>query len=194
MTDSAPPSEDLGPVVDLDAGDWDDYYQNEGQGELAVPDGDTTEWNSPEGTWVLDIGKDSAGDPDRVRAEVQREWEIFKEKVITNHFDDELLMAGVEKVYSTARAAEFFGRSTQWMYWGMRKDPKTGEIPFVYKDGTPILPERVGPMGKRRFTLPIIKEIALAAYRRGSFTEDELEMIMEKILLAEFGRRAFATS
>jgi hypothetical protein len=181
---------DLGPVVGLDDTDeqWSEYYDDEGD---TLAEEDNTTWNDPEGTWVLDIARQAANAIE-ARAEVHRQWEIFKEKVLANRFDDEMLMAGVEKVYSTSKAAEFFGRSTQWMYWGLRPDPKTGETPFAYKDGTPILPERIGTMGKRRFTLPLIKEIALCCYRRGSFTEDELEGIMEKILLAEFGRSAFS--
>jgi hypothetical protein len=182
---------ELGPVVDLDDTtdeQWGEYYAPE-----ESSDEDSTTWNDPEATWVLDIGK-RAAHADEARIEVHRQWKIFKKKMIANaaHFEDELLLAEVEKVFSTSKAAEFFGRSTQWMYWGMRPDPKTGETPFAYKDGTPILPERVGSMGKRRFTLPIIKEIALCCYRRGSFSEDELATIMEKILLAEFGKSAFS--
>lgn len=172
---------DPGPVVELDTtGDW---------AASEPPEGG---WNAEDATWVLDIGKGLESNPELVRLEVQREWETFKEKVVANHFDDEMLLAGVEKVYSTSRAAEFFGRSTQWMYWGLRIDVRTNEPPFTYKDGTPILPERVGTMGKRRFTLPIIKEIALCCYRRGNLKEEELEEIMARILLAEFGARAFA--
>lgn len=164
-----------GPAVELD------YYES--------PEGGT-QWNDPDATWVLDIGKD-ADSPQQVIAEVNREWDSLKEKLVSSHFDEQQLLQGVEKVYSTSKAAEFFGRSTQWIYWGLRPD-HTGSPPFIYKDGTPILPERVGPMGKRRFTLPIIREIALACFRRGNLTEDELEAVMARILLAEFGRRAFA--
>jgi hypothetical protein len=175
-----------GPVVDLDAPDWGSYY-----GADKPPVGGSAEWNDPEDTWVLDIGKDAANAAE-ARAAVQREWDSFKARVVTRHFDDQLLLSDVEKVYSTSRAAEFFGRSTQWIYWGLRNDPETGAPVFVYKNGTPILPERVGTMGKRRFTLPIIREIALCCYRRGNLTEDELEAVMARILLAEFGSRAFA--
>lgn len=177
--DYGQPPSDPGPAVDLDEGG---YY-----------DEDTTEWNDESATWVLDIGKD-APNAEAARAEVHRQWEDFKAKVIANSFDDDLLLADVEKVYSTSKAAEFFGRSTPWMYWGLRPDPITGIPPFVYKDGTPITPERVGSMGKRRFTLPIIREIALCCYRRGNLKEEELEAIMARILLAEFGKKAFATT
>lgn len=119
-------------------------------------------------------------------AEVQAQYDEFRHQAIKQHFDKEILLTGLEKVYSTSDAARFFGRSNQWMYWGLRR------AIFTYKDGTPIEPERVGSMGKRRFTLPIIREIALSCYRRGNLTEEELEAVMAKILLAEFGEKAFA--
>jgi hypothetical protein len=119
-------------------------------------------------------------------AEVNRQWEDFKRLAIERRFDDDVLMSGVEKVYSTSQAAQFFGKSNQWLYWGLRKSI------FTYKNGTPIQPERVGNMGKRRFTLPIISEIAKSCYRRGNLRYDDLHAIMAKILLAEFGEKAFA--
>jgi hypothetical protein len=124
----------------------------------------------------------------RTRAEVAKEWKDFRKAAIKQGFDEDALLDGVKKVYSTSRAAAFFGRSNQWLYWGLR------EGHFTYKDGSPILPEREGPMGKRRFTLPLIREIALSCYRRGNLTEDDLQVIMEKILLAEFGASAFSKS
>lgn len=124
--------------------------------------------------------------PEAVRAEVQHNWDEFRRKVVANHFDERSLLDGVERVYSTSRAAAFFGRSNQWMYWGLRNGI------FVYKNGDPILPERIGKGGRRRFTLPLIREIALSCYRRGNISEEELQAIMAKILIAEFGRGAFA--
>lgn len=131
-------------------------------------------------------------DSEAIQAEVEANWDDFRRKVAAQHFDNELLMDGVEKVYSTKSAAAFFGRSTQWIYWGLRKDPETGEQVFTYKDGTPIQPVRVGKGGRRRFTLPIIREIALSCYRRGNINESELQEVMARILVAEFGERAFA--
>lgn len=126
--------------------------------------------------------------PAQVREEVQASWDLFRRRVVSTHFDESELLDGVEKIYSTSKAAAFFGRSNQWMYWGLRNGI------FTYKDGTPILPERIGKGGRRRFTLPIIREIALSCYRRGNISEEELQEIMKKILLAEFGERAFATT
>ena len=99
--------------------------------------------------------------------------------------DDDELLAGVEKVYSTAEAAEFFGKSNQWLYWGLRNNI------FVDVNGQTIEPHRIGKGKRRRFTLPIIREIALACYRRGNLKEDELKAILRKILLAEHGEAAF---
>lgn len=142
-------------------------------------------------SWVLAIGRD-APTPEEARAQVQATWGDFRRRLLASDLNEDLLMEGVEKAFSTSQAAEFFGRSTQWVYWGLRKDARTGEQVFVYRDGTPIQPERVGKMGKRRFTLPIIREIALCCFRRGNLTEDELEAVMARILLAEFGKKAFA--
>lgn len=91
------------------------------------------------------------------------------------------LLAGVEKVYSTSEAAKFFGKSNQWLYWGMRNNI------FTNPDGTRIEPERIGKGGRRRFTLPVIRDIALSCYRRGNLKEPELKEIMVKIARAEQG-------
>jgi hypothetical protein len=85
----------------------------------------------------------------------------------------------VEKVYSTKQAAQFFGKSVQWIYWGLRNNI------FTYEDGTQIQPERVGKVGKRRFTLPILREMAKSSYRRGNMKEDELKMILQKLSTGE---------
>lgn len=130
--------------------------------------------------------------PQEVLNEVKSSWDNFRRHVISRGLSEESLMGGVEKVYSTKQAAEFFGRSNQWLYWGLRPDPETGAQVFNYKNGQPIRPEQVGKMGKRRFTLPIIREIAMSCYRRGQIKEEELLDIMAKILLAEFGPEAFA--
>ena len=98
--------------------------------------------------------------------------------------DEELLAdADLELIYSTTETAEFFDRSNQWLYWGMR------EGIFVYPDGTPITPERVGDdeNGRRRFTLPIIRAILKASYRRGNVEPEELKHILRRIRIAELG-------
>lgn len=124
--------------------------------------------------------------PAHVQAEVTKGWNEFRRSVVSQQFDDASLMGGVPKIYSTSKAAAFFGRSNQWLYWGLRN------AIFTYKNGEPILPERIGKGGRRRFTLPLIREIALSCYRRGQIQDNELEAIMAKVLVAEFGDSAFA--
>lgn len=98
--------------------------------------------------------------------------------------DEDLLSgAGVEQIYSTNDVADFFDRSNQWLYWGLRENI------FTYEDGSPIEPDRVGDpdVGRRRFTLPIIKEILLSSYRRGNISPDQLKKILRRIRIAELG-------
>ncbi len=130
------------------------------------------------------------GEPEK---EIKASWDEFRRKAIAQHFNEDSLNDGTEKVYSTSKVAQFFGRSNQWVYWGLRPGPNGKQV-FTYLDGTPIRPERVGKGGRRRFTLPIIREIAKSCYRRGQITEEELTAIMAKILLAEFGPQAFANT
>lgn len=107
--------------------------------------------------------------------------------------DEELLnTAGVEQVYSTNDVADFFDRSNQWIYWGLRATDPNG-VPitpvFSYDDGSPIAPSRIGDpdLGRRRFTLPIIKDILLSSYRRGNVTPDELKKVLRRIRIAQLG-------
>jgi hypothetical protein len=98
--------------------------------------------------------------------------------------DEELMAdAGVEPCFSTSEAAEFFDRSNQWLYWGLR------EGVFTRTDGTPIDPERIGDpvTGRRRFTIPIIREIAKSSYRRGNLNPDQLKTIMRRVRYTELG-------
>ena len=120
-----------------------------------------------------------------VQETISRDWDDFRQAMLAHGWDRESLLEGVEKVYSTGEAAKFFGRSNQWLYWGLR------EGIFTYKDGTPILPERA-ENGRRRFTLPLIREIAKSCYRRGQIQETELEEVMAKVLLAQYGPQAFS--
>ena len=192
QVEDAPPSNKPGPVVNEQPlrtdeqgnpiyADWDESW--------SVP-ADEDEDDDDRADWVVEYqgGAVQPYTPDGVRAEVQTRWDDFRRQAVEHHFNQESLLYGVEKVYSTSKAAAFFGRSNQWMYWGLRNGI------FTYKDGSAILPERIGKGGRRRFTLPIIREIALSCYRRGNIKEDELYEIMAKILLAEFGEAAFANA
>ena len=74
---------------------------------------------------------------------------------LLDHVLDLLADAGVEPIFSTTEAAEFFDRSNQWLYWGLR------EGVFTDDEGQPLDPERIGDpnKGRRRFTIPVIKNI-----------------------------------
>jgi hypothetical protein len=84
-----------------------------------------------------------------------------------------------ERFYSTSEVARFFGRSAQWVYWALR----TGV--FTQPDGTAIEPLRVGKSGRRRFTLPVLRDMARACYRRGIVSEDELLDLLSVLARAE---------
>ena len=73
------------------------------------------------------------------------------------------------------RLARIFGRSTQWVYWGMR----TGV--FTRADGTAIEPLRVGANGRRRFTIPVLQEMAHACHRRGILNEADLHVLLDAL-------------
>lgn len=94
-----------------------------------------------------------------------------------------------QKYYSTAEVAQqFFGKSTQWLHWGSKdkgKDGKPVTPVFVYADGRLIEPLYVGKGRHRRYTLPIIREMALACYRRGSLKEAGLREVLGRIEAAE---------
>lgn len=96
---------------------------------------------------------------------------------------------GEERYYSTSETAElFFGKSTQWLHWGSKAKGKNGQavVPvFTYKDGTLIEPLYVGKGRIRRYSLPIIREMAKACYRRGTLKEPELEKVLARIAMAE---------
>lgn len=114
---------------------------------------------------------------------------------------DSSLVAGIERWYSAAETARFFGRTNQWIYDRLRKEK------FRYRDGTFIKPiqfsekvtfikkdpetgekeevteERLGPY---RFTLPLILEIAQSCYRDGTVKMNELKVIRRRVAEAEF--------
>ena len=84
-----------------------------------------------------------------------------------------------EKFYSTSEVAKFFGKSVQWVYWGMRD-----EI-FTYPDGSTIEPIRIGKTGRRRFTLSVLRDMARSCYRRGTLSEEQLKAVLAELSRAE---------
>ena len=125
-----------------------------------------------------------------VRKYTRKKKELIPDNLNIPDITDEQLLneAGVEQVYSTNEVADFFDRSNQWLYWGLRSEGGKPPV-FQHEDGTPIIPERVGDpsLGRRRFTLAIIKEILLSAYRRGNVTPEELKRVLKRIRIAEMG-------
>ena len=97
--------------------------------------------------------------------------------------------AGIEPVYSSSEVAEFFGRTTQWVYWGLRSPEKGGTQVFTYADGSPIVPERMGGScrAQRRFTLSDVRAIMESCYRRGTLDPDRLRIVVRRIKLTELG-------
>ena len=75
--------------------------------------------------------------PAEVQEALKHSWDDFRRAMLAKEFDEETLLEGVEKSYSTSQAAKFFGRSNQWLYWGLR------EGIFTYKNGDPD-PARAG--------------------------------------------------
>lgn len=137
-------------------------------------------------------------DPEPLRYDAEglpvfEDWDDPVETAIAaldNMTDSELLAeAGIEPVVSTAEAAEYFDRTSQWIYWGLKPHEKTGKAVFVWSDGSNIVPERVGDPeeGRRRFTTPILRAILKACYQRGNITDDELKKIIRRIRYTELG-------
>jgi len=81
--------------------------------------------------------------------------------------------------YSTDEVAKLFRKSRNWVRWALRNNV------FIRKDGTPIKPIRVGESSRRRFTLPLLHDMAKAAYRRGILDEVELEAVLDELTRAE---------
>lgn len=84
-----------------------------------------------------------------------------------------------ETFYSTGEVAALFGRSVQWVYSGMRSGI------FTQADGTPIKPLKAGKYGRLRFTLPMLRDMARACYRRGVIGEDEMLDLLSVLECAE---------
>jgi hypothetical protein len=81
--------------------------------------------------------------------------------------------------FSTDDVARFFRKSRKWLTWALRNNV------FVRKDGTPIEPVRVGKNARRRFTVPLLRDMAKAAYRRGILDEVELEGVLGELAQVE---------
>jgi hypothetical protein len=77
--------------------------------------------------------------------------------------------------FGTGDVARLFRKSQNWVRWALRNNV------FIRKDGTPIKPIRVGESSRRKFTLPLLHDMAKAAYRRGILDEIELEGVLREL-------------
>lgn len=86
-------------------------------------------------------------------------------------------IAEVEATYSARESAALLGRSFSWLDQRLRN----GE--FVLRDGTTVEPLWT-PGGYRRFTVPMLQDVALSSYRHGWFSMDELKSTIRELLAA----------
>ncbi len=86
-------------------------------------------------------------------------------------------IAGVEPTYSAREAAALLGRSYSWL------DQRSRRGEFVRLDGAVVQPLRT--TGRyRRFTLPMLKEIATCCYRNHWYSFDELKSVFRELAMA----------
>jgi len=84
---------------------------------------------------------------------------------------------GLEPTYSAREASTFLGRSYSWLDQGLRENK------FVLHDGTTVQPRRTAG-GYRRFTLAMLRDIAVSCTNQGWFSLDELKFTLRELLIA----------
>lgn len=104
--------------------------------------------------------------------------------------DDELLSeAGVDlldrapvvaQTATTSEAAEYFNRTTQWLYYAL----ETGRL--VDETGKRLLPPK-DERGRRVFDMDLLQEIVKANYRLGNVEPDELKTVLRRIRMTRSG-------
>lgn len=82
-------------------------------------------------------------------------------------------------VYSTAEAAQLFGRSDTWISRGLRDGV------FVYPDGSAVEPIQIGKGGRRQFTVAMLRAMAWSSYRRGNLSGEQLEGVLAELSRGE---------
>lgn len=113
-------------------------------------------------------------------AEAAREELARRAELVNDLTTEELLsMADIKPYFSTQDVSEFFDRSVQWVYWGLRQKS------FLRPDGTPVVPERVGT--RRRFNVGDLMAILTSMYQRNNLTESEMQRSFRRIKIAEMG-------
>jgi hypothetical protein len=86
----------------------------------------------------------------------------------------------IKPTFSAREAAVILGRSYSWLDQRLRKDQ------FVLPDGSNVQPVRT-PGGYRRFTMEMLKDIALTSYRHGWYSMDELKSVFRELAMAVYG-------
>jgi hypothetical protein len=81
--------------------------------------------------------------------------------------------------YSVREAAAILGRSYSWL------DRRLRAGQFMLPDGTTVQPLRT-PGGYRRFTLAMLKDIALCCYRHRWFTMEKLKSVLRELAIAAY--------
>src|SRR6476620_7068928 len=87
---------------------------------------------------------------------------------------------GIAPTYSAKEAAVLLGRSYSWL------DQRVRGGQFTNPDGSVLQPLRT-PGGYRRFTLAMLKDIALCCYRHRWFTMDSLKLVLRELAIAAYG-------
>jgi hypothetical protein len=85
----------------------------------------------------------------------------------------------VEPTYSAREAAVLLGRSYSWL------DQRVRGGQFTNPDGSVLQPLRT-PGGYRRFTLAMLKDIALCCYRHRWFTMEKLKSVLRELAIAAY--------
>jgi hypothetical protein len=93
--------------------------------------------------------------------------------------DPTIAALGLEPTYSARGAAALLGRSYSWL------DQRLREEKFILPDGTVVRPLRTAG-GYRRFTLAMLKEIALSSYRQHWFSMDELKSTFLELAMVAY--------
>ena len=153
--------------------------------------------------WAMTAAKQFAASASGsgLKVPVQAVAEVFRQ-IQTVDID----LSGVERVYSSEETACFFDKSPQWLYWGLNlreegggglfyrqvRDPQTGEPVIDQQTGeplrVPIEPRYIGKRKIRRFTLQIIKDMAVSLYQNATIKTPELHDILGRIQLARLGK------
>jgi len=86
---------------------------------------------------------------------------------------------GLEPTYSAREAAVLLGRSYSWLDQRLRQDQ------FTLPDGTVLEPLRT-PGGYRRFTIAMLRDIALCGYRHHWFSMEKLKSTFYQLAIAAY--------